>query len=485
MTYCSCHDGAAVISGSNPVILAAQQALSYPSPGLVIWLASILRTSYPNGVTPVRLFLRFCLCLATCTAVFADKIVLNDGREYEGVIVEETETTVKIKTARATVSFARNLIASIDRASGGGLLVDREKKLAALDGTTASGYLAAAEWMTGPGRETLDMQVLRRLCHAAASLDPKVAPAAMLLLGKELVAAGSRREAGRAFLRVLIADPDSPTAGKALASLRKELEVEARRNLTDLRSALDLVVKEKYEEAAPNLRKCADGHFSDASPTYVQMTFSDFATAIQKRVHCTPCGGLGILTCDVCGGDGLFDCEVCDGSGKQNVAGGTDPVTAFAETACRSCSGLGTVLCKNCKAERNVEIEFVLLQRPPPNSHPKVTVHAVAGKERDGLKIWIDLVKFKTLDNGAIPVKSVLGLPITAGGKVTCARCAGIPYGPPKTFVNKDGVTSWIAAIDDRLRGHTEIDLFGAVDGVFDPAIIAGGIRYQAGKWVR
>jgi len=45
----------------------------------------------------------------------ADKLIMKDGRVFEGKIVEETDTTVKIKMAKGTIPFPKDQIEKIER----------------------------------------------------------------------------------------------------------------------------------------------------------------------------------------------------------------------------------------------------------------------------------------------------------------------------------------------------------------------------------
>jgi hypothetical protein len=104
----------------------------------------------------MRALLLAAFCLAFAAASFADKVVLKDGRSYEGVVLDENETSVKIKTAKATLTFQRDQVASVERVAGGALQ-EREKRLAALDPARPAEYLALADWLTGKGRDAYDL----------------------------------------------------------------------------------------------------------------------------------------------------------------------------------------------------------------------------------------------------------------------------------------------------------------------------------------
>ena len=127
--------------------------------------------------------------LAAAAVVLADKVVLNDGREYEGLIVEENDKQVKIKTSKATLSFPRDQIRSVEK--GSSAVAERVTRLEGLEPENLQGYLDAAEWFAGDGKIAADLPTMKRVCNIA-SRDRAVACRAQTILGDYLVGQGDR-----------------------------------------------------------------------------------------------------------------------------------------------------------------------------------------------------------------------------------------------------------------------------------------------------
>ncbi|MCE9581047.1 MAG: hypothetical protein K8T20_00875 [Planctomycetes bacterium] len=421
------------------------------------------------------------LVVAIASVALADKLVLKDGRSYEGVVLEENDTSVKIKTAKATLTFARDQVASIEKVSGP--LQEREEKLAALNPANAEGYLAVATWMTvGKGKEVFDLPTVRRLCAIASKLNPALACDAQMLLGNKLETLGTHREAATCFAMALVAKPGDPDARIRLGEVRGALETDAKKEMEQLAACLDLVVSERYAEALPKLQKAESLATAELAKGFIGMTIEDLTRDIARRVKCTNCDGLGIAECPACKGDGLIECAECGGSGSKKGFTAGKGEDGIASKVCRTCYGIGSLLCVKCKAERTIEIKYLYFMN---STKPDSTVKATAGHEADALKTEIDLIKYvnKTV---AVPVAGIRGMPPTAGGRTPCGTCQGIKYAPPSSPPPLDKIRLFMSEVTDRATGQKPYDVIPNVTETWDHTILTdGGVRYKDGKWVK
>ncbi|NUN48762.1 MAG: hypothetical protein HUU15_08050 [Candidatus Brocadiae bacterium] len=422
------------------------------------------------------------LTLAPAGLAVADKIVLKDGRTYEGTILQETEESVKIRTAKATMTFQKNQIESIEKSES--KVGDLDKRLTSLDPAQPQKYLETARWLTKEGRELFDVGLLRRLCNAAASRDRSLAAESQLLLGKELLERGSRLDAARSFARAANADSDEGAAlrDKTLTQLRENLTTDLRAPL----EGLDLVIAGNLPDALPKLQKSGAAILEELAAAPLNQSWDMFVTDIASRVMCKPCGGSALVSCPACEGTGIIKCNTCLGTGsKGGHKAGKDMVVLFKDTVCRACYGQKSSLCVKCAAERDVHILFDSTNRMGKNSE---TVHCVAGKEPQGLRTEIGLTDYDWTEcmPGKVYVASITALPISKGGRTPCGTCKGIKYNPPATPVDVEGARRVKAAVEAMLRGEGSTDLLLKVgDSTFDQAAVADGIRYVNGRWVK
>ncbi|MEK7467545.1 MAG: hypothetical protein AAB074_09050 [Planctomycetota bacterium] len=424
-----------------------------------------------------------CALAAVC---FADKVSLKDGRSYEGVVLEETDTFVKIKTAKATLTFQKDQVTSIEKIAGGALS-ERETKLAALDPGKPVGYLEVAYWITGKGKEAYDLPTLRRLCAAASKLDPKQAYDAQMVLGKKLEEASMKREAALAFARAQLAKPGDPEVRSRLDNLRQGLRDAAKVEMQDLAAALELVIAQDYAAALPKLQKSETLAMAEEANTQIGMSIEALTKDVAKRVKCKTCEGTAVTTCIGCEGDGLITCNVCDGLGSRKGFSAGKEEEGFSSSVCRSCYGVGSLLCAKCKAERDITMTFLCRELPLPKWDyvAPVTVHAKFSQELSAIKTAIDAIKYchKTMRN---PVTSISGGGATVGGMTNCGTCQGVKYAPPNTPPPTDQIRAYVADIQNRINGQKPYEVVPRVTEVFDKsALIDECLRYRNGTWVK
>ncbi len=420
-----------------------------------------------------------CLVLALAAVAGADKVVLKDGRSYDGVIVEETDASVRIKTSKATLTFTRDQIASVERA--GGAAAGREERLATLDPTKPAGYLETAVWLTGEGKDACDLPTLQKLCAAASKLAPSQAYDAQMLLGKRLEETGAKRAAAFAYMRALLAKPGDAEAKGKIDGMRAGLEADAKADMAKLAEALDLVLEEKYAEALPVLMAAEGKAMSEMAGAALGMSMKAFSQDISNRVPCKDCGGKGVRFCAQCEGKAMYVCKECNGTGEKPGAKGTD-LEDFAKKVCRHCFGLKNLLCERCKAERDVVISYVPLGS---SRRADATVHTKAGSEGEALKKEINLVTFMQVHSG----HKIWGIRYeepTVGGKSTCVTCGGLPYTPPAVPPAVDKIRAFAEEVKSRVDGKKPYDPVPAVTEAFDASAIADGLlRYRGGKWIK
>ncbi|MBI2923323.1 MAG: hypothetical protein HYY18_19885 [Planctomycetes bacterium] len=414
------------------------------------------------------------LLLLLASKAPADKVVLNDGRTYEGIVLEDSDKGVKIRTAKATLTFPKNQVKSVER--GANTLGLREQKLEALSPENPKGYLEAAEWLAGEGKESMDLPTLRRLCAIAASLDRPLACPANLLLGKALLEAGQRAEAARAFMRAANSDAGNTEAARRWAELRKELADTARKEMGEVVAAIDEVIAGRFPEALPKLRRARILFGAEKAREHLGTTLGELADDVQRRVPCKPCAGKATIECHACKGKSVIRCSVCDGSGKKTgFTAGDGAAGSFSKSVCRSCFGLGNVLCTYCKAERTVNIGF--------QGAPTAQIPMVAGREREQMKSEIDLINY-TRHIGGNGVVSIVAEAPTKGGTRACPTCRGIKFDPPTTPPPADRLLAYRSALDDLISGRAPFEP-GNPEELFDASVLEdGALRYKAGKWI-
>lgn len=420
-----------------------------------------------------------CLCLALAVAAAADKVVLKDGRSFDGVIVEENDSSVRIKTSKATLTFPREQIASVERA--GGAAAEREVRLATLDPTKPAGYLETAVWLAGDGKDACDLPTLQKLCAAASKLAPSQAYQAQMVLGKRLEETGARRKAAFAYARALLAKPGDAEAGGKIEGMRQALVDEAKADLEQLAAALELVLADKIAEALPALSRAEGKAGSELASAMLGMSMTAFHLDVANRVPCKDCEGKGVRYCVVCEGKAMNVCKECNGTGERPGATGTD-MEDFAKKVCRHCFGLKNLLCERCKAERDVVISYVPLGS---SRRADATVHTKAGAEAEALKKEINLNTWMQVHSG----HKLWGIRYeepTVGGKSTCATCAGVKYTPPAVPPPLDKIREYLLEVKGFAEGRKTYDPVPAVKEAWDASAIADGLlRYRGGKWLK
>jgi len=419
------------------------------------------------------------LTLALALAAGADKVVMKDGRTYEGVVLEENDKVVKLKTSRATLTLPRDQVASIEKTAGGTARVEREERMEALSPDKPVAYLELAEWLTGPGKDALEIETLKRLCNAASKLDRSLACRAQKVLAAAHDARGERAEACKAWLRAACADPEDAEAKEKAAAGKKEIDAATIADMKELLTAVDLVIAQKWKDAAIALRKTQSHLWADHVLDYTRMSIKELASDAQRRVVCDVCKGKGDEPCQKCGAKGLITCKTCEGKGRKSGVigkGGKDPT--FAEYVCRSCHGMGSTLCVECGAQRDVKIMSL-----DSKGQTVTQIHTEAGKERNALLKVVSLDTYKVLKSEA-PLLNISPEAVSVGGLKLCATCHGVKYDPPATWPDYEGLKRYKAALEDRISGKTPIGEVLADGSYFDAVVIEQGcMRYSGGKW--
>ena len=112
------------------------------------------------------------LALLLTGAAVADDVHLKNGRKFEGVIAEVTETQVRIRLQGGVLSLPKSQVLRVEK--GDSPLADylqREEALRRGADTRAEDWLDLARWARTQGLE----QGAREAALAAADLDPKLA----------------------------------------------------------------------------------------------------------------------------------------------------------------------------------------------------------------------------------------------------------------------------------------------------------------------
>lgn len=363
----------------------------------------------------------------------------------------------------------------------GGALQERETRFSALDPAKPGGYLDAANWLTGKGKEAYDLPTLRRLCAAASMLDAKQAFEAQMLLGKKLEEANMKREAALAFARARVAKPGDPDARARLESLQEGLRDEAKREMAELATALDLVMGGDYEAALPKLQKSETLAMAEEAQAQIGMSIEALTKDVARRVKCRTCEGVAEVNCPACKGEKIIVCNACGGSGNKKGFTAGKEKEGISSSVCRTCFGCGSALCVKCKAERDITIRYWWSTAYRDN----VKVHAKAGHEAEALKTEIDLVTY-TQKSLKWLVISVKGDEPTCGGRTPCGTCQGIKYDPPPSPPPVERLRLYREDVGNRINGQKPYEVLPKVTDVFDKAAIADeALRYRNGAWIK
>ncbi|MEK7467547.1 MAG: hypothetical protein AAB074_09060 [Planctomycetota bacterium] len=422
----------------------------------------------------MKTLLRLSLLAACAAFVYADKVTLKDGRVFEGEIIEEDADHVKIKTAKTALAFKTEEIASVEK--GMSPVQERAQRLEALDGENGAPYLETAVWLTECPKDVQDEKIIRRLCNAAAFLDPESAAAAQNLLGNWLLAAGKRPDAADAFARVLKVDANNANARKQLESLNTEIVAKARKDLEALKKAMHPLRELRFADAIPLMRKANKLYFADKCQQYVKMTIDELADDLQRRVPCASCKGAATRPCTVCKGKGTTECVQCKGTGIRKSA---PPKPTFAQEICTHCYHTGVLLCTGCDAERWLTVHYAR----EVDGKKAVDIKIMSGVEKVELSKVLSLSKWTSRDGGT-KITSIVAGAVVKGGTFTCRECKGIKFDPPPGEVNTFGITDYLNAIDARLDGKEKIEGVAIPEQAYDEADVADKkFIWKNGKW--
>jgi len=108
---------------------------------------------------------------------FADTVFLTNGRSFEGVIAEETETSVKIQMPGGSLSLPRSHVLRVEKSASDFAEYLKRKTVLQRSGAGAGDWLKLALWARSQGLE----QGGREASLTAADLDPRQPGLAPLL----------------------------------------------------------------------------------------------------------------------------------------------------------------------------------------------------------------------------------------------------------------------------------------------------------------
>lgn len=124
----------------------------------------------------IRCLAAFLLGLLSLPPVWADTVYLANGRKFENVIAETTDTEVKIRMPGGFLSLPRNHVLRVESSESNFSEYLRRKE-AIRRGATAADWLTLAQWAKRQGLE----HGAREAALAAANLDPQLKGLAPLL----------------------------------------------------------------------------------------------------------------------------------------------------------------------------------------------------------------------------------------------------------------------------------------------------------------
>ncbi|MEA2599995.1 MAG: hypothetical protein QOF89_987 [Acidobacteriota bacterium] len=120
------------------------------------------------------------LLLLTALPVFADDVYLVNGRKFEGVMTETTDSQVRIQMQGGVIVLPRSQVLRVEAGDSNlAELLRRREALKKNPGTRAADWLELARWAQS---RQLD-QATRESALAAATLDPRAPGVASLLRG--------------------------------------------------------------------------------------------------------------------------------------------------------------------------------------------------------------------------------------------------------------------------------------------------------------
>jgi hypothetical protein len=125
----------------------------------------------------IRLFVVLLLAFLLRAPGFADTVYLTNGRSFEGVIAEVTDSAVKIQMPGGSLSLPRSHVLRVDKSESNFAEYLKRKAELQRSGAGADEWLKLARWSRSQGLE----QGTREAALAAADLDPHAAGVAPLL----------------------------------------------------------------------------------------------------------------------------------------------------------------------------------------------------------------------------------------------------------------------------------------------------------------
>jgi hypothetical protein len=127
----------------------------------------------------IRCLAALLFSLAALAPAWADTVYLANGRKFENVVAETTETEVKIRMPGGSLSLPRSHVLRVESSDSNFAEYLRRKEAIRRGGSTsdAADWLALARWARQQGLE----QGAREAALAAAGLDPRLAGLAPLL----------------------------------------------------------------------------------------------------------------------------------------------------------------------------------------------------------------------------------------------------------------------------------------------------------------
>jgi hypothetical protein len=119
-----------------------------------------------------RVFSSLLLALISAAAASADDVHLKNGRKFEGVIAEVTDSQVRIRMQGGVLSLPKSQVLRVEKGDSPlAEYLQRKEALRRGADTRAGDWLALARWARTQGLE----QGAREASLAAADLDPKLA----------------------------------------------------------------------------------------------------------------------------------------------------------------------------------------------------------------------------------------------------------------------------------------------------------------------
>jgi hypothetical protein len=127
----------------------------------------------------IRCFAALLFGLVPLAPLWADTVYLANGRTFENVVAEMTETEVKIRMPGGSLSLPRSHVLRVESSDSDFAEYLRRKAAIGRDGSTsdAAAWFALAQWARKQGQE----QGVREAALAAAHLNPRLEGLAPLL----------------------------------------------------------------------------------------------------------------------------------------------------------------------------------------------------------------------------------------------------------------------------------------------------------------